>query len=177
MKCQHCNKNEATAYFKQTINGNVTEMHLCEDCAKELGLMNDFSAENFFADTFLGNLLGAGIPAMNILSGIDRCDSCGSTFNDIVSSGLVGCADCYDKFADKLQPSIFKLHGNAKHVGKNITYTEVPDEPQSKEEAAAEQPKSELEKLKEDMKLAIKEQRFEDAAVIRDKIKELGEKE
>ncbi|UKI23177.1 MAG: UvrB/UvrC motif-containing protein [Anaerotruncus sp.] len=62
-------------------------------------------------------------------------------------------------------------------MGKNITYTEVPDEPQSKEEAAAEQPKSELEKLKEDMKLAIKEQRFEDAAVIRDKIKELGEKE
>ena len=85
MKCQHCNKNEATAYFKQNINGNVTEMHLCEDCAKELGLMNDFSAENFFADTFLGNLLGAGIPAMNILSGIDRCDSRGSTFNDIVS--------------------------------------------------------------------------------------------
>lgn len=41
MKCQHCNKNEATAYFKQNINGNVTEMHLCEDCAKELGLMND----------------------------------------------------------------------------------------------------------------------------------------
>lgn len=101
-------------------------MHLCEDCAKELGLMNDFSAENFFADTFLGNLLGAGIPAMNILSGIDRCDSCGSTFNDIVSSGLVGCADCYDKFADKLQPSIFKLHGNAKHVGKTLLTPRFP---------------------------------------------------
>ncbi len=176
MKCQHCNKNEATAYFKQNLNGNVTEMHLCEDCAKELGLMSDFSAESFFADTFLGNLLGAGIPAMNVISGIDRCESCGSTFNDIVNSGFAGCADCYGKFADKLQPSIFKLHGNAKHVGKSITYTEVDDETEKKQEAAKE-PKSELEKLKDDMKLAIKEQRFEDAAVIRDKIKELGEKE
>ena len=121
MKCQHCNQNEATTYFKQNINGHVTEMHLCEDCARELGVMNDFSPENFFADTFLGNLLGAGIPAMNILSGVDRCESCGSTFNDIVNSGLVGCADCYSKFADRLEPSIFKLHGNASHVGKNIT--------------------------------------------------------
>ena len=35
------------------------------------------------------------------------------------------------------------------------------------------EPKSEIEKLKEDLKLAVKEQRFEDAAVIRDKIKDL----
>ena len=125
MKCQHCNQNEATTYFKQNINGHVTEMHLCEDCARELGVMNEFNQENFFADTFLGNLLGAGIPAMNILSGVDRCETCGSTFNDIVNNGLVGCADCYSKFADRLEPSIFKLHGNASHVGKNITYTEV----------------------------------------------------
>lgn len=170
MKCQHCNKNEATTYFKQNINGKVTEMHLCADCARELGVMDSFSPENFFADTFLGNLLGAGIPAMNIISGVDRCESCGSTFNDIINSGLVGCADCYDKFAQRLEPSIIKLHGNASHVGKNITYTEVPDKEAPKTE---EKPKSELEKLKDDLKLAIQEQRFEDAAVLRDKIKDM----
>lgn len=170
MKCQHCNKNEATTYFKQNINGQITEMHLCEDCARELGVMDSFRPQNFFADTFLGNLLGAGIPAMNIISGVDRCESCGSTFNDIINSGLVGCADCYNKFSQRLEPSIFKLHGNASHVGKNITYTEVPDQ---KEPKAQEKPKSELEKLKDDLKLAIKEQRFEDAAVLRDKIKDM----
>lgn len=47
MKCQHCNQNEATTYFKQNINGKVTEMHLCEDCARELGVMSDFSPESF----------------------------------------------------------------------------------------------------------------------------------
>ena len=35
------------------------------------------------------------------------------------------------------------------------------------------QPKSELEKLQADLQQAIKDQRFEDAAVLRDKIKEM----
>lgn len=166
MKCQHCNHNEATTHIKKNINGNVTEMHLCSDCARELGVMEEFSPESFFNDTFFGNFLGAGVPAMNILSGIDHCEYCGSTFNDIVKSGRVGCANCYSKFEDRLQPTITKMHGNAKHIGKNVTYTE---------EKEAETEISEIDKLKNDLKLAIKEQRFEDAAVLRDKINEMNE--
>lgn len=166
MKCQHCNHNEATTHIKKNVNGNVTEMHLCSDCARKLGVMEEFSPESFFNDTFFGNFLGAGVPAMNILSGIDHCEYCGSTFNDIVKSGRVGCANCYSKFEDRLQPTITKMHGNAKHIGKNVTYTE---------EKEAEPEISELDKLKNDLKLAIKEQRFEDAAVLRDKINEMNE--
>lgn len=166
MKCQHCNHNEATTHIKKNVNGNVTEMHLCSDCARELGVMEEFSPESFFNDTFFGNFLGAGVPAMNILSGIDHCEYCGSIFNDIVKSGRVGCANCYSKFEDRLQPTITKMHGNAKHIGKNVTYTE---------EKEAEPEISELDKLKNDLKLAIKEQRFEDAAVLRDKINEMNE--
>lgn len=170
MKCQHCNKNEATTYFKQNINGEVTEMHLCSECAKELGVLDDFSPESFFADTFLGNLLGAGIPSMNILSGVDRCEYCGSTFNDIVNSGTVGCAHCYSKFAQKLEPSIVKLHGKTSHIGKHVTYSEIPDtEGETKDDGA-----NNIAKLKKDLKQAVKEQRFEDAAVLRDKIKEIS---
>lgn len=104
---------------------------------------------------------------MNILSGIDHCEYCGSTFNDIVKNGRVGCANCYSKFEDRLQPSITKMHGNAKHIGKNVTYTQEADEDITSE--------TELEKLKNLLKEAIKEQRFEDAAVLRDKIKEMNE--
>lgn len=169
MKCQHCNQNEATTYFKQNINGEVTEMHLCSDCAREMGLMDSFMPENMFADSFLGNLLGAGIPSMNILSGVDRCENCGSTFNDIINSGRVGCSNCYSKFSDKLEPSIVKLHGNTSHIGKHISYSEVPEKEKKPQE------KDELTRLKEELKQAVKEQRFEDAAVLRDKIKGLSE--
>ena len=65
-----------------------------------------------------------------------------------------------------MEPSIVKIHGRTKHVGKNVTYT-VDEEPKAAE------PENEVETLKNDLKQAIKEQRFEDAAVLRDKIKEL----
>ena len=39
MRCEHCNQNEATTYIKQNINGKVTEMHLCRDCAEKLGVL------------------------------------------------------------------------------------------------------------------------------------------
>ncbi len=167
MKCTHCNEREANTHIKRIINGKKEEMHLCEECARELGVMEEFSFEPFSMDSLFGNLLGAGAKAFNSLSGIDRCTYCGTTFNDIVNSGRVGCAHCYDKFEQKLSPSIEKLHGRTKHIGKSISYTEESEE-------KAEEP-SELEKLKEDLKLAIQEQRFEDAALLRDKINELSE--
>lgn len=169
MKCNHCGKNEANTHYKRVINGKKEEMYLCEECAKELGVMNDFSFEPFSMDTFFGNLLGAGAAALNSIAGVDRCTYCGSSFNDIVNSGKVGCANCYDRFESKLNPSIEKLHGRTRHVGKSVSYTVEEDEEQESVD--------ELTKLKEEMKLAIKEQRFEDAAVIRDKIKNLTEGE
>lgn len=169
MKCNHCGKNEANTHYKRVINGKKEEMYLCEECAKELGVMNDFSFEPFSMDTFFGNLLGAGAAALNSIAGVDRCTYCGSSFNDIVNSGKVGCANCYDRFESKLNPSIEKLHGRTRHVGKSVSYTVEEDEKQESVD--------ELTKLKEEMKLAIKEQRFEDAAVIRDKIKNLTEGE
>ena len=167
MKCTHCHEKEANTHIKRNINGRKEEMHLCEDCARELGVLDEFSFEPFSIDSFFGNLLGAGTSAFNSLTGVDRCTYCGTTFNDIVKSGKVGCSHCYDRFENKLAPSIEKIHGRVKHIGKSISYTEEDEAP--KEEKA-----SESDKLKADLKLAIQEQRFEDAAVLRDKIKEIN---
>ena len=37
MRCDRCGKNEATFYYKSNINGKVTQIHLCPQCAEELG--------------------------------------------------------------------------------------------------------------------------------------------
>lgn len=174
MLCQHCNKNEATTHIKKNINGKREEMHLCSDCARELGVMEEFrvpSVTDFFGESFLGNFLGAGVAAMNSLAGVERCSTCGSSFNDIVKGGHIGCSDCYDKFADRLEPSIRKIHGKTKHIGKFISY----DESNEPEKAESKKETDELEQLKEQLQKAISEQRFEDAAVLRDKIKALTE--
>ncbi len=167
MKCQHCNNREANTHIRRIINGKKEEMYLCEECAKELGVMNDFDFEPFSFDGLFSNLLGAGTRAFNSLVGIDSCSSCGTTVSDIINSGRVGCADCYDKFEDRLMPSIEKLHGKTKHIGKNVTYTTTTN-------SDDEVPKNSIETLKEELKKAVQEQRFEDAAVLRDKIKGFG---
>ena len=165
MKCTHCHTNEANTHIQKIINGHKEEMYLCEDCAKELGVMNEFNFEPFSMDNFFGNLIGAGASAFNSLVGVNSCSTCGSTLKDIIDSGHVGCSDCYDKFENRLAPSIEKIHGNVKHIGKNVTYTEATN----KKESAT---NSSLSQLKKELKQAVKEQRFEDAAVLRDKIKE-----
>lgn len=174
MLCQHCNQKEATTHIKKNINGQREEMHLCSECARELGVMDEFkmpSMNDLFGDSFLGNFLGAGVAAMNSLAGVERCSTCGSSFNDIVKGGHIGCSDCYDKFADRLEPSIRKIHGKTKHIGKFISYDEK-EEPAKKESKAE---VNQLDLLQQQLEAAIKEQRFEDAAVIRDKIKNLTE--
>ena len=172
MLCQNCGRNESTTHIKTNVNGKREEMHLCSECARELGVMDEFkipSVADMFGDSFLGNFLGAGAAAMNSLVGVERCHSCGSSFNDIVKSGRIGCADCYDMFSDKLEPSIRKIHGRAKHIGKYVSYT---NDEEREHEPKEKQP-SELDSLKLELEKAIAEQRFEDAAVIRDKINEI----
>ena len=58
IKCQNCGEKNATFYWKRNINGKITEIHLCEDCAQKLGYaqrmrggirsMNLFPAEDLF---------------------------------------------------------------------------------------------------------------------------------
>lgn len=54
MKCQNCGKNEANFFQRTNINGNVTETHLCAECAEKLGYFNSgaFSANSLLDSLF-----------------------------------------------------------------------------------------------------------------------------
>ena len=43
MMCENCGKNEATFYYKSNVNGQVSEQHLCSECAKKLGYTDSMS--------------------------------------------------------------------------------------------------------------------------------------
>ena len=47
MKCQNCGRNEATYYYKSSINGRVRETHLCADCARKLGYVQRMQPDSF----------------------------------------------------------------------------------------------------------------------------------
>ncbi len=163
MLCQNCGKYEATTHVKRIVNGESAEAHLCNDCAKALGYNDVFGG---FGNTF-GDLLGSffGEPQVSAISSKTiRCEKCGNTFNDIVNSGKIGCADCYVTFYDKLLPSLQRIHGKTRHEGKNPTII--------KAEVTNVNP---IEDLEEQLRIAIDEQNFEKAAQLRDKINELKE--
>ncbi len=163
MLCQNCGKNEATTHIKRVVNGDMTETHLCSGCAEHLGYGDMFSGFGFNLDDFFSGLLGENIPMLNS-SHEEKCPKCGSTFSDIAKSGKIGCADCYRKFYDKLLPSLQRIHGKIKHTGKQAMITK-PQDTQPKINPVA--------KLREDLQKAIEEQNFEQAAVLRDRIKEM----
>ncbi|MBO5213906.1 MAG: UvrB/UvrC motif-containing protein [Clostridia bacterium] len=157
MLCENCKKNTATTYFKQTVNGKTREVFLCSECAAKLGLGD--SMMNF------GNF-GFGLSAVSDLLGTysapaaSRCPTCGMTLKEVSASGMMGCADCYDSFRDYLQRLLPRISGNKSHTGKSPR-------------ASAEKPEDDLTALKEKLAQAIQTENFEEATVLRDKIRAL----
>ena len=52
MRCDRCGKNEATFYYKSNINGTVTQVHLCPQCAEELGYTDSFRSAGMTGGLF-----------------------------------------------------------------------------------------------------------------------------
>ncbi len=164
MLCQNCGKNEATTHIKQIINGDMAESHLCSDCASHLGYSDMFSGFGLNLSELFGGFLGDMMPSLS--SGkTQRCAKCGTSFEEIVHNGRVGCADCYTTFYDRLLPSIQRIHGKIQHSGKVSTAPSETPKVETTEEK--------IEKLRAAMNEAVAKQEFEEAAKIRDEIKAL----
>lgn len=160
MICQNCNKNEANMHMKRIINGRAAEVHLCSDCARSLGYGEAFSGFGLGLGELFGELLNKGEGSSG---GSLRCPGCGKTFDEIVSDGKMGCAECYGVFYDKLLPSLRRIHGKATHVGTK---------PVKSESVSFD---SQISELKQKLAAAVDEQNFELAAQIRDEINELSQ--
>lgn len=170
MLCQNCKKREATTHIKRIVNGEATESHFCTECAHSLGydgLFNNFSLSipNFFSGFF-----GDSPFALTSSRG-ERCEKCGSSFDDIIKTGMVGCAGCYEKFFDRLLPSIQRIHGKSKHAGKRPTVC-VKEQPKK-----VKTPQEIIAQKEAEMQKAVESQNFEQAAVLRDEIKKLREEQ
>ena len=158
MLCQSCEKRQATTHIKTILNGELKEFRLCPECASRLGYGSFFGNFGFDMDKFFGSFMeGFGSER-----GSKRCSFCGSSFEEIAKSGKIGCAHCYEEFYEDLLPSIRRIHGRTSHTGKlaRSAGNEV-------------RIKNEITKCRTELEKAIKEQEFEKAAELRDRIREL----
>lgn len=160
MLCENCGKNTATTFVKRIVNGVATQKQLCSECAQQYG----------FASGGFANLLSSmfsDILSENKQLREKTCEKCGMSFRGIVNSGKVGCENCYTQFYNDLSPYLKRVHGSTKHIGKvpnNAPLAVVPTE-------------SELEALRRTLHSLVAAEEFEQAAAVRDRIKELERQE
>src|SRR5690606_26358093 len=115
MLCGLCKQKNATVHLTQIAGDKMQKVDLCEECAKEKGV-ND-PAGFSLADMLLG--LGASQEMEDAAGGADLvCPSCGFSQADFKKSGRLGCADCFDTFAEGLEALLKSMHKGTRHIGK-----------------------------------------------------------
>ena len=156
MLCEKCNKRQATTHIKSVVNGIKHEYNLCAECAAEYG----YGANSLTG--MLASMFG-DISKYNAIPDGKKCSVCGSTFSDIAHSGKVGCSECYSTFYDELLPYLKRVHGSTKHVGKVPNSAPLMVTPK----------KETIDDLRKELARLVAEENYEQAAVVRDKIKEM----
>jgi protein arginine kinase activator len=165
--CDKCRERPAEVKVTEVDkHGKSVEHWLCVECARSRGVVAGDNAQP-----------AAGRqgpqPAAEILRELkdkvrvtDRklvCPNCKMTFNEFKASGRLGCARCYEAFAEQLLPVIKRIHGAAKHTGRR---------PNPDGSAAAQG--FEIQRLRRELSAAIEAENYEQAAAVRDRIRRQG---
>lgn len=158
MMCEMCGKNQASTFLTLVVNDKVKKMHLCPACASESGL--DGSHPISITDVLLG--LG-GKKETSGATSHKTCPRCHMRIADFKKTSRLGCQDCYEAFAVELDPLLDAMHKGKQHVGKTPAHVPAPA-------------LMNLAALKKSLDDAIRAENYEEAARLRDKIREDSEK-
>jgi len=162
MNCDICGKNPATVHLTEIIDEQMNELHLCEECAHQKSAQME---QQFGLGDLLGGLASFEKPAMEKESAALKCPKCGLTYGDFKKIGRLGCSQCYVAFKKYLGPLLKKIHGSNIHFGKS---------PLKAVKVARK--KVDLQELRNKLQKAIELEAFEEAAGIRDQIKQIEAK-
>lgn len=195
MKCDQCNK-EATVFLTDFINGEVSKVSLCEQCALER------SSGEESAGLDLSDLLwGLGNPDQKVSLEEEReeqellCPHCGFAERDFDKSERLGCPQCYGVYAERLSGMWKNFQHGTVHTGKRPHNAEalaaVPASPVVPSGAEAEKPakatpasapeadaprvasvQHRIAELQAQMAEALREEAYEHAATLRDLIRD-----
>jgi protein arginine kinase activator len=155
MKCQRCQTKQATLHITEVLGEDrYEEVHLCEDCAKKY----------LYEPQKPGSAKTSEESSEEIASpvGGPACEVCGLSYVEFRNHGRFGCAHDYDAFKAELLPLFDSIHGETRHVGK--TPRRLP---------RTQGAQVELTTLRRQLQEFVTEEKYEEAARVRDRIKEL----
>ncbi len=157
MLCEECGIREAQVTVTTVVNGEKNQLRLCRECVKKYQPGGDMSG-----------LLAAILSSMaKAHAASDKvCSHCGMSLAEFRKGGVLGCAGCYEDFREELKPVLTKIQGRSQHAGRR---------PRGSEEQEARL--SRIRELRAEMEKAVREERYEDAAELRDRIRALREED
>ena len=165
MICENCKERPASVIITKGNMGETVERHLCEKCAfQSEAYYFDPNQEPLSIQQFLSHWFGGTDPFQvqkkTVEPRIDQlsCPNCDLTFEQFLDIGKFGCATCYDTFRGRLPYVLGKLHaGHTTHVGKiPVSFNEIYAV------------KRKIEEVRSKMQKAVENERFEEAAALRD---------
>ena len=157
-KCMFCNK-PATIHIEKIVNLKQQKAHLCERCARERNLLPDTPGPQIDLKALM-NLL---MPPIQISSGSELatateagCTKCGLSYAAFKAEGRLGCEHDYEAFRSVLEPLLERIQRAVVHVGKApVAYRSAK-----------------IEDLRIQMKAAVAVEDYEQAARLRDLIRQ-----
>ncbi|MFO7952441.1 MAG: UvrB/UvrC motif-containing protein [Bacillota bacterium] len=162
MLCQQCRTNEANIQIIKSVDGKQTEEFLCEQCAQEREEL-DFSFEpQFSLHKLFSSMLNQDLleNRESMLAHKTQCPACGLSFAQFSQVGRLGCRECFNTFDKSLKPLLRRIHAGSTHSGK------IPVRAQRRVKYMRQ-----LDRLKDELQSKVANEKFEEAAVLRDKIK------
>jgi len=160
MKCQICHQNEAQIVFTQVVSTGKVVLHICTECARNKGLSIEIehTQPSISAASFLADYGGEKEKPEEDVPDL-VCGTCGLTYAEFKESGLFGCDRCHLAFDQHVRRLLKQMHGTAvhieavpKHVAEKITL------------------KQSIKELKHQLRESVKNENYERAAELRDRI-------
>jgi len=166
MRCDDCGKKKATVHLTELVDGQISELHLCEECAKakSVQMEQQFGLADLLAGLSDFNKTSPAAPPSEASVKIESCANCGMTYADFKKHGRLGCSDCYSHFRGKLASLLKKIHGASHHSGKSPKVLATPVE-------SAQPPVNDMDVLKKQLQQAVLCEDYERAAELRDRIR------
>lgn len=159
-QCDICGEQDALIHVQQIFDGEVREIHLCADCARERGLGDmkrlDGSSLSDLVGALTGNLFQAA-QGGDLSAYLSICPGCGRSLHEVLETGEMGCPECYQSFQRTIQGRVRSSYSGSIPEGLKAIKALLVDR----------------RSLEDALRKALEQEEYEKAAALRDEIEKI----
>lgn len=166
--CTSCQKQAATVHVLDLAAGELArKQHLCQACAESLGVVQPKGHKTTpmsaaILEDLIGSMTGEKGEKVRSRRGVGPiCPACGTSAADFKMRHRFGCARCYETFRASLLPLLERVHDATRHEGRFPA------------QQLGRIPPDTFADLRRRLEAAIQDENYEEAATLRDQLRNI----